>query len=250
MLPELTQDEFSTALDAVADDVLDAVPLAGPPVDALQLARNLGLAVAWDDRQMGRGRIVRLRGFVDRAAQGSILLQPDPRRERLQWAIAHEIGEACACQVFDRLRVDPREAPPGARETVANQLAGRLLIPRAWFGQDGPDCDWDLFELKRQYATASHELLARRMLDFGPRIMITIFDHARRTFRRGNLSGRLPPLAGPELAAWRAAHESAKPAVEASPLCRAQAWPVHEPDWKREIVRTVWRVDEDCQDFG
>ena len=40
--------------------------------------------------------------------------------------MAHEIGETCACQVFDRLSVDPREAPPGARETVANQLAGRL----------------------------------------------------------------------------------------------------------------------------
>jgi hypothetical protein len=250
MLPELTQDEFSAALDAVADDVLDALPLAGPPVDALELARTLRLAVAWDHRQTGRGRIVRLRGFADRAAQGSILLRPDPRRDRLQWAIAHEIGETCACQVFDRLRVDPREAPTGAREMVANQLAGRLLIPRAWFGQDGPGCGWDLFELKRQYATASHELIARRMLDFGPRVIITIFDHARRTFRRGNLSGRLPPLDGLEMAAWRGAHESAQPAVEESPLCRVQAWPVHEPDWKREIVRTEWHVDADCEAFG
>lgn len=250
MLPELTQDEFSAALDAIAADVLDALPLIGPPVDALELAGALGLAVAWDARQQGRGRIVRLRGFADRQAQGSILLRPEPRRERLQWAVAHEIGETCAYQVFDRLRVDPREAPAGAREMVANQLAGRLLVPREWFGQDARGCGWDLFELKRRYATASHELIARRMLDFSPRVIITIFDHARRTFRRGNLPGQLPPLGPPELAAWRAAHEQATPAVEDSPGCRAQAWPVHEPDWKREIVRSEWHLGEDCEGFG
>ncbi len=249
MLPELTPDEFSAALDCVAADALAVSQPSGPPIDALALARALGLAVAWDDRQLGRGRIVRLSKFADREAHGSILLKHNPRRERVQWAIAHEIGEACAYQVFDHLRVDPREAPAGAREMVANQLAGRLLLPREWFGADGPACGWDLLELKRQYATASHELIARRMLDFAPSVIVTIFDHGQRTFRRGNFPRWLPPLDVLESTAWRAAHESGESVFEECPRCRVQAWPIHEADWKREILRSEWNLDVDCQDF-
>jgi hypothetical protein len=245
MLPELTQDEFGAALDAVACDVLESALVAEPPVDALAVATSLGLTVAWDDRQQGRARVVRLGSVVRPPAPPSILLRPDPRRERLQWAVAHEIGETCACQVFDRLGVEPREAPAGTRETVANQLAARLLLPGIWFAKDGVACGWDLVALKRRYATASHELIARRMLDFGPRIVVTIFDHGKRTYRRGNLGGRIPPWCVMEMMAWRAAHTTSRRAVEASHVCRVHAWPVHEPDWKREIVRTEWLLDDE-----
>lgn len=249
MLPELTQDEVSAALDAVAASVLDALGVVAAPIDALALARSLGLAVAWDSAQQVRGRTVRLRASGGGQPRGSILLRPEPRRERLQWAIAHEIGETCAVQVFDRLGVDPREAPTDARETVANQLAGRLLLPRAWFAADARDVGWDLFELKRRYSTASHELIARRMLDFEPSIIITVFDHGRRTVRQGNLPRRPPPLVPCELAAWRAAHEQSRQTIEELPTCRVQAWPVHEPDWKREILRTQCHAYEDIDGF-
>jgi uncharacterized protein DUF955 len=250
MLPELTPEEFSAALDSVAGEVVAALHRAAPPIDAVDLARSLGLAVAWDDHQPGRGRIVRLRGFAGSETQESILLRPDPRRERLQWAVAHEIGETCACQVFERLRVDPREAPAGAREMVANQLAGRLLLPQPWFEVDGRACGWDLFELKARYQTASHELIARRMLDFSPPVVITIFDHGRRSFRRGNMPGRLVPLLPVELSAWQAAHQGGQPSAAADHRCAVRAWPVHEPDWKREILRTACHAGDDVGDFG
>ena len=124
-------------LDAVAAELLALLPESERPIDALHLARALGLAVAWDERQFGRGRIARLAGHAGRRTQGSILLRPEPRRERLQWAIAHEVGELCADRVFERLSVDPREAPPAAREAVANRLASRLLLPRDSFARDG-----------------------------------------------------------------------------------------------------------------
>ena len=95
--------------------------------------------------------------------------------------------------MFRSLSVDPREAPPAARETVANQLAARILLPRGEFGCDARACDWNLLELKQRYVTASHELIARRMLDFTPAVIITIFDQGRRTFRRGNLPFRALP---------------------------------------------------------
>ena len=87
---------------------------------------------------------MRLRSFGRDESHGSILLRPDPRPERLQWAVAHEIGESCAYQVFERLAVDPHEAPPGSREMVSNQLAARLLLPREWFGDDARRLAWDL----------------------------------------------------------------------------------------------------------
>ena len=251
MLPELTLDELSTALDTVAERAILALGQDGPPVNALVLARALGLAIAWDERQAGRGRIVRLGEFVGDRARGSILLRPDPRRERLQWAIAHEIGELCAVEVFDELRIDPRDAPPGTRETIANQLAGRLLLPRDWFAAAGEECGWDLAELKRRFSTASHELIARRMLDFSPQVAITIFDHGRRTFRRGNLPGRLPPLVPLEQAAWRGAHELGEVTLESDHRLSVQAWPVHEPEWKREILRSEWHGGgEDSSDLN
>src|SRR5262245_5701242 len=243
MLPELTQEEFSLALDDVAAEVLDSVGLASPPVDAIQLANALRLDVAWDDSQAGRGRVVRLRDYRGGPARGSILVRPEPRRERVQWAVAHEIGETCAHWVFSRLGVDPREAPSGARETVANQLAGRLLLPRAWFDVDARALDWDVPGLKLRYVTASHELIARRMLDFDPPIAITLFDHGRRTFRRANVARRSPPLVTAELAAWRSAHEDSQACTVEDRACRVQAWPIHEPDWKREILRTLWRAE-------
>lgn len=249
MLPELTQEEYSAALDSVADDALVALSDATPPIDALALAKALRMPVAWDTDQEGRGRIVRLGGFDGGEARTSIFLRPDERRERLQWAVAHEIGESLAEQVFARLHADPREAPAGAREKVANQLAGRLLLPRAMFERDGRQLDWDLPALKHRYPTASHELIARRMLDVGAGLMITIFDHGRRTFRRGTLPGRLPPFDALEQAAWREAHLHGQVAALGDYRMRVRAWPIHEPAWKREILRTEWNASDGCDEW-
>jgi hypothetical protein len=244
MLPELTHDEFSHALDTVAAGAVAALEVDGPPVDAIALARRLGVAVAWDAMQAGRGRVVRLRGIRATADQASILVRPEERPERVQWIVAHEIGELCAVQVFDHLGVDPREAPPGSRESVANQLAGRLLLPRAWFRQVAECCDWDLVTLKSRFATASHELIARRMLDFDPPVVITIFDQGRRTFRRGTARRRTASFIVPEREAWQQAHDLGQAATRETVECRVQAWPVHEPHWKREILRTEWHADD------
>jgi hypothetical protein len=208
MLPEFTREELAAGLDAVVDELLREAGLTRPPVDAFALARALRIAVAWDDRQDGRARYVRLGDLsavtptmqawcpvtstLDRP-RAAILLRPDPRFERQHWAVAHEIGEHVAYRVFARWGVDPRETAPNAREQVANSLAGRLLLPTVWFEADGCACDWDLVELKTRYFTASHELIARRMLECRPPVVISIFDQERVSFRRSNLPGRLPP---------------------------------------------------------
>jgi len=238
MLAELAPEELADALDAVAAEVLAAAGVEGPPVDAFAVARALGVTVAEDDRQRGRARFVRLKGRGGSAPRATILLRPEPRPERRQWAVAHEIAEHAAYRLFELLSVDPREADPGARERTANQLAGRLLLPAAWFGEDGPALDWDLPELKTRYGTASHELIARRMLDFPPPVVITIYDHAGITLRRSNVFGRVPPPSAREIECWRRTHETALAHQTTDGTRTVQAWPVHEEGWRREIVRT------------
>ena len=190
MTAEVTTSELHVALDRVAAEILELAEQFAPPVNTLQLAIRLGFRVAWDERQAGRARIVRpLRGSNLGAA--TILLRPEPRLERRHWAVAHEIGEAWAWRLFELLGQDPRRQP-ALREELANLLAGRVLLPSAWFVAAGEEHDWDLLALKRRFETASHELIARRMLDFSTPVAITIFDQGSMAIRRSNLTGTLP----------------------------------------------------------
>lgn len=238
MLCEITSQEQRDAVEQVAAEALAAAGVAQPPVDALHVAHALGLDVAVDARQAGRARYVRLAAHQDRCGRPSILLRPEPRRERRHWAVAHELGEHLAAAVFHRLSVDARVAAPAAREQVANQLAAALLLPGPWFARHAGACDWDLAELKRQFSTASHELVARRMLDFPLPVVVTIFDQDKVYFRRGNLPGRVPPLTALEARCQRSARRSARPCRMAAGALDVRAWPVHEAAWQREILRT------------
>ncbi|MGO8690503.1 MAG: ImmA/IrrE family metallo-endopeptidase [Thermoguttaceae bacterium] len=237
MFAELTREELAAGLDAVAGELLAGAEVDSPPVDAFLLARRLGITVALDDGQQNRARYVRLDSRRPARSRPTILLRSDPRRERRHWAVAHEIGEYAAHRVFAHWGVDVREVVPRAREEVANCLAGRLLLPTEWFLADARAGGWDLAALKARYATASHELIARRMLECPPPVIVTIFDHRVVSFRRSNLPGRVPPPSAAEMACWRVVHDAARSQrVDDGPRA-VQGWPVHEPQWKREILR-------------
>src|SRR5205085_2215568 len=133
MLPEFTRQNVADALDAVANDLLQQAGIQGRPVDAIELARRLALIVATNDAQAERGRLVRLQRHNATSDGGTIVIKPDPRPERMQWAIAHEIGEHFAHRAFERLAVSPTEAPSNSREQIANALAGRILLPSTTF---------------------------------------------------------------------------------------------------------------------
>ena len=240
MTSGLTQDDVALALDSAVGDVLAEAGIGSPPVDARTVAAANGLIVAHDNRQQARARFVRLRQRSV-STQGSILVRPEPRPERLQWAIAHEIGESRVEQIFRRLSIDPQEAGDAARERFANQLANRLLLPSAWFYRDALKYNWDLLALKLRYGTASHELIARRMLDCAPPIIMAVFDNGRLTWRRSNLPGSAPPLSPVERDCWRRASTEAIPCAGSDATCAVQAWPIHEPLWRREILRTEWQ---------
>jgi hypothetical protein len=237
MLSEYTREELAAGLDRVVEEILAEAGVEGPPVDALEVARTLGIAVALDDRQEGRARYVRLGGRREGGARPTILLRPEPRAERRQWAVAHEIGEHFAHRVFAMWGVDPRKTAADAREEVANHLASRLLLPAEWFESDATGCGWDLLRLKARYATASHELIARRMLECRPAVIVSIFDDGRISFRRGNLPGGTPLPCETELSCWRKVHDKGRSRRMRAGSVAVQGWPVHEEGWKREILR-------------
>ena len=148
------------------------------PVDAILLADQLGVTVAVDRSQAGRGRHKRMAG------KSAIFLSPDDRPERLQWAAAHELGEMFACEVFLRAnvefgRVEKDHIDPTLREQVANLFASRLLLPTRSFSDDARRTECDLLELKAIYRTSSHELIVMRLLDLPEPSIVTIFDQGQ-----------------------------------------------------------------------
>jgi Zn-dependent peptidase ImmA (M78 family) len=240
MLSEIPDDEFNAALDACASEVLWEAGVSEPPVDALCVAEALGLVVARDNSLPYRGRFVRLADQSD-GEQATIVVGQHERPEREQWTVAHEIGESVAYRVYERLGIPFREALATSRELVANRLAGCLLLPRRWFAADGYEVDWDLLLLKDRYATASHELIARRMLEMRPPVVITVFDLGRVHWRQSNVTARAPSLLPIEQMVWRETHESgltSDVAVDAETgIENVRCWAIHEPGWKREIMR-------------
>lgn len=243
MFSEISDEEFAAAVDVCAAEVLWEAGVGEPPVDALVVAAGLQLVVARDYAMPYRGRFVRLAEHDgDRGGQGTIVVGAAERPEREQWAVAHEIGESVAYRVFERLGVGFDESLPTAREHVANRLANSILLPQRWFSREGSECDWDLLALKDRFCTASHELIVRRMLDMRPPIVITVCDRGRITWRRSNITCRPPELLSEERAAWQACHSTGLATEEfidgETGLERVRAWAVHEPECKREILRS------------
>lgn len=233
--------------DDVACELLADCGIVAPPVDALDLAARLELTIAYDAGQAGRGRLKRLAG------QTAILVRPEERPERLHWSVAHEIGEAWAHRVFDRRGVTPEAVAERGREQVANLLASRLLLPGEWFLRDARLLDADVLLLKRTYSTASHELILLNLLRLGELTLVTVFDHGRVTRRRGNGQLSPPPLLPMEREVWRRVHQTGTPTIHQQEGVRVQGWAVHEPGWKRELLRTTavgeGELDGDVDEF-
>lgn len=242
MAIDLPHEQVGGVLDQIAEAILADAACVGPPVDAFAVARKLGMLVVRGAAGDVRAQFLRV-GGQSVANRPTVLLAPDPRPERRQWAVAHEIGEAQAESVIDHLQVGAMCIAPSWRERIANQLAGRILLPRAWFAAAGVDCQWDLLALKEIFSTASHELLARRMLEMNPHVVITLFDHGQPVWRKANRQAPAPRLSDPERAAQQLAYRSAcaqRAPDETLPtgVADIRAWPLHEPGWRREIVRT------------
>lgn len=221
-------------VDAVVREILEGARWSGPPVDALLLAREvLGIPV-YVDRGLGnRGRAERSRGRC------RIYLRPERRPERQQWTVAHELGEHWRADLLRRLGQRPADLAPRAGEWLANMFAARLLLPTDWFTADAQAVQFDLARLKARYATASFEVIARRLPDVTPCI-ITVIDQGRISRRCGAARGTPRGLSRLEEACRRVIQELHHPQTLHLGGWTVQGWPLHHADWQREILRTTW----------
>lgn len=234
MFDDLDREDVVTLIDRTVQDLLEKADLSAPPVDAIALAqRHLGMVVCLDRRQPQRGRAQRSGG------RQQIYLRPEPTEERHQWTVAHEIGEHLKASLLERLGVAPRQTPALAGESLANLFAYRLLVPSVWFAADAAEMAYDVLELKRRYRTASHEVVAWRLLDLPEPCIISIVDNSHVSRRRSNswpITRRLEP---PELECQEYVNYYSR----AHMVCRdgwtVRGWPVHQADWKREVLRSV-----------
>jgi Zn-dependent peptidase ImmA (M78 family) len=234
MREDLSREEVVEVVDRVIEDLLRAAGVEGPPIDAIALAqRHLKMVVCLDRRQEQRGRAQRAAG------RRQIFLRPEPTEERHQWTVAHEIGEHLKAGVMERLGADPEQTRAMAGESLANLFAHRLLTPTTWFAADAREAKYDIPQLKRRYATASHEVIAKRLLDLPEPCIVTIVDNDQVHFRRGNGVRAPKELAPPEKECQHYVNHYSRPRLVQAEGWTVQGWPVHQTDWKREILRSV-----------
>ena len=130
-----------------------------------------------------------------------------------------------------------------AGESLANLLAYHLLVPACWFTTDAPAAGYDLLELKKRYRTASHEVIAWRFIDLPDPCIITIVDNDHISRRRSNAWPTRRQLEPAEQKCQQYVHEYSRPRLIQESGWTVQGWPVHQSDWKREILRSVVEMD-------
>jgi Zn-dependent peptidase ImmA (M78 family) len=238
MREDLCREEVVAAVDRMVEELLTAAGVDKPPVDTIRLAQgHLGMHVCLDREQPQRGRAQRAAG------RRQIYLRPEPSEERHQWTVAHEIGEHFKVQLLERLDIAPDQTRAMSGESLANLFAYHLLVPGCWLASDASACGYDLLELKRSYRTASHEVVAWRLLDLPAPCIITIVDNDHIYRRRSNAWQVKRELAPAEKACQQYVNKFSRPRVIQENGWTVQGWPVHQADWKREVLRSVVEHD-------
>jgi Zn-dependent peptidase ImmA (M78 family) len=238
MLDDMPREDVVATIDRMVEELLRAANIQQPPVDAIALAQgHLGMVICLDKRQAQRGRAQRAAG------KKQIYLRPEPREERHQWTVAHEIGEHIKSDLLIRLGMEPGQTHAMAGESLANLFAYHLLVPTCWFAEDAPDLSYDLLALKEKYATSSHEVLAWRFLDLPDPCIVTILDNDALTRRRSNAWPTKRKLELAEEKCQSYVHQYGRARRVQENGWTVLGWPVHQSDWKREILRSVVEVE-------
>jgi hypothetical protein len=154
--------------------------------------------------------------------------------------VAHEIGEHLKPMLLRRLGVGPEQTRMMTGESLSNLFAYHLLVPACWFPEDVATWNYDLPALKERYATASHEVLAWRLLDLPEPCVITILDNNAVHRRRSNGWKVRRQLEPAEEECSRYVHHYGRPRVVQKDGWTVHGWPIHQLDWKREILRSVF----------
>ena len=218
--------DIAALVEQEARALLERMGVHAPPVDAYLIANKLGLTVQIDPHLKTRG-YSRTRWDLGTIIVGS---KNPNKSERKQFTIAHEIGE-----VSLKGRVEEAHL-----EEASNLMAINLLLPGEWFKRDAEVSGFDLPRLKKTYFTASHELIAFRMLEFRPMI-VTIFDNGSLYKRKSSYPFTVRPSYPLESQCLRDVTLRGEKVSLKDEETNVVGWPVFREDWKRVILRTEVR---------
>lgn len=219
-MTDLPQEEILAAVDRAVTELLAAAEVTGPPVDAVALARQIGVAV--EPRRPRRPRPM-----------------PVLSEEQWQWAAAQTIARGRKADLLGHLGADTEEGAGLAGGVLANLFARYLLTPTAWFAQDARRLDFDLLALKERYRTVGHEAIALRWLDLPDSCVVTIAVEGRAQKRRSNAVRVGRTLSPAELECLGAVEAAGGPAEVRRDGWSVQGWPVPPAGGRRVILRGV-----------
>lgn len=183
----------------------------GPPVDLLELARDLGFQIRDDP---------------DAAVCGNVIYcDPSQRPERQRWDVGHELSHV----ILEDAGI------PDTHDAV-QYLTSCLLLPRIDFLRDVRQVGSNPFRLKERHPHASHEAIARRIVAVMPSVL-WVWDRSDETesIYKVVTHGWRWPLQTPtpvERDAMRAA-EDAVPGEPVELVGGVIAWRIDDPPWRR-----------------
>jgi len=193
-------------VEDVAERLLDAAEMEGP-THPWRVAVRFGF-----DVRIGLPR-------MPATVLGRVIVVPDHRVERRGFAVLHELAHVA----LRTMRVRDTEARVDA-------VASAVLLPRASFTRDVARLGSDVHALKVVHPFASHEAIARRLVQLGL-AAVTVHDRGPRGVRCRRVGARrTPPTL--ERALVLEAHASGE--VVGPPEVRA--YPVRDGAWSRVIV--------------
>jgi len=216
------------AIDESVSEVLEKGQVVAPPVSAVELADRLGIVVA-SPSVRGAKRYPPAPEPRSASSHGD----EQTKRERLA---ARAIARQHLSELADRLGVEQRSFTQSGIELLLSTFAARLLMPGQWFDIDAVTLGRDLYQLHQRYVTVSLESVAWRLLHLPDPTVVTVFESGHVVSRRANITGvPAEPTDSERRAQWHA-HRYSLPGQESTAGIFARAWPIHRPDWRREIV--------------
>ncbi len=228
--------DLHSAIDRVVGTFLESMRLFQPPVDWVELAVSIP-GIRRETAQEATG-LSRRRA----ASKGKLLFADSLKEESRQRLAAQAISQFLLPKVGDILGIEDGERPP---TSWVRALVERLMVPPLWFRDVWRDENGDFVKVLNRFAFTPLEIVAQRLLDDSEPTVLSIIDHGSLTHRASN-----GPRAGKVL--WPLEKECFEYISHFSRTRRlsqggmtVSGWPIHQSDWKKEVLRTVLAEDGD-----
>jgi hypothetical protein len=221
--------DLHVLLDNLIQEFMARASLHQPPVDADALLNGK----AW--------QLLGLAAPLHHAKKTAQVFDPkesESSEVKKQWLAAQTLASSLQKEAKVRWeKANDSQASQGI--SFINLIAQRILVPTHWLKSIVLSVDYDLIELKRIFKTPAYEIIALRMLDLENPCIITIVDNGHVFKRKSNCCNPPKILSPTETMVLNYVHENSRPKKVNDQGWQVSGWPVHQLDWRREILRSI-----------